>query len=241
MRMRRSGLIIALVLASSGVARAQRTGVGSSQADTDRCLRLYEDGEYAKAERACMAALRRDASYTDAWKLYLSTLIAERKEEKAIDEATRAEETLGIRDASVFALHGAAILQAANRPEVDPQTHQPNKWAKQLSRALPFFERAVALNREGSVGLLVSLAWTHYNHKRYAEAQTIAEQVLRLRPTAENHFKAEVVIGLSRVGLGDCDGARRILEPLQKLPGDHSPVDRGLAQCAPPSPRNRAE
>ena len=232
--MRRGWLIIVALLTWNGAARAQRTGVGDAQAQTQRCRDLFEDGDYAKAEQACVAALRRDASYVEAWKLYLTTLIIERKEEKAIDEATRAEETLAIRDASVFALHGAAILQAVNRPAVDPKTQQPNKWAKQSARALPYLERAGALNREESTNLLVSLAWIHYNHKHYPDAQTIAEQVLRLRPNFQNSLRAKLVIGLSQAQRGDCVSARRILEPLQKEPGDHSLVDRGLALCAPP-------
>src|SRR5262249_59354382 len=108
----------------------------------------------------CTAALRTDASYLRAWKIYLPTLIAEHKEEKAIDEATRAEDSLGIRDASVLAFHGAAILAAAGRPAVDPNTQQPNKWAKQHARALPYLERAVTLNsKEVTAQVLLCTHW----------------------------------------------------------------------------------
>src|SRR5262249_43414691 len=231
LRMKRGGtLIIIAVLAASGVARAQRTGV-SEEADVERCKSQLADKDYAKAEQTCFSVLRKDTSNEKAWTLYLSTLIAAGKEQRAIEEATRAEDVIGIRNASVFALHGAAILQAAGRPPVDPKTQQPNKWAKLHARALPYLERAVSLNTNEEVALpllctywtleahymersasacmaavkvspnnadiLDSLAWIHYNHKRYAEAQTTAEQVIRLRPKAQVEIKAQIVIGLS--------------------------------------------
>lgn len=268
--MGRRALVIALALASGGIARAQRTGIGAAQGETERCRRLFEDREYAKAEQACASALRKDASYVDAWTIYLSTLIAQQKEGKAIEEATRAEDTLGIRDASVFALHGAAILQVAGRPPVDPKTQQANKWAKQQARALPYLERAVAqsgkeiraqallctywkfereyLDRSAAAcqtglrmqpnntDLLVSLAWIHYNRKRYADAQTTAEQVLRLAQDDKGPaVKAKVVIGLSQAERGDCDNARRTLEPLKKLIAERDTgalIERGLSLCA---------
>jgi tetratricopeptide (TPR) repeat protein len=266
--MRRGAFVIAIVLASGGIARAQRTGVGEAQADTERCKRLLDDGDYSKAEQACERALRKDAGYIDAWKVYLPTLIALHKEDKAIAEAERAETTLGINDASVLAYHGAAILAAAAGVAVDPKTQQPNKWAKQHARAVPYLERAVArdadqpiaqsllctywtLERQymdrskaacqaalrktpNNMDVLDSLAWIHYNQKRYADAQPLAEQVLRLKPNAQMEVKAKLVIGLSRAGLGDCVNARRILEPLQKLAPKNPLIERGLSQCTPP-------
>jgi tetratricopeptide (TPR) repeat protein len=266
--MRRVGLIIAALVLTGGVARAQRTGVGEAQADTERCKKLVEDSEYAKAEQACLQALRKDAGYVDAWKLYLPTLIAEHKEDKAIAEAERAETTLGITDASVLAYHGAAILSAAARPAVDPKTQQPNKWAKQQARALPYLERSVALDSNQPVAqallctywttepqymdrsqascqaalrtqpnnadLLDSQAWIYYNHKSYADAQTAAEQVLRTKPIkAQMEMKAKIVIGLSQADRGDCAGARRTLEPIQKYARNGGwVIDRGLTVCA---------
>src|SRR5262249_22882420 len=153
-------------------------------------------------------------------------------------------------------IHGVAILQAAARPAVDAKTQQPNKWAKQYARALPYLERAVSLDagevraqaalctywtlekqymdrsqaaclaalqkQPNNADLLDSQAWIHYNKKRNAEAQTTAEQVLRVNPkggsagsrAAQMEVKAKLVIGLSMADRGDCAGARRMLEPM---------------------------
>ena len=271
----RKGVIIALVVASGGIARAQRTGVSTAQADTERCTWLFENGDYDKAEQACTAALRKDASYVPAWRIYLPVLIAEHKEERAIAEAERAETTFGINDATVLASHGAAILSAAARPAVDPNTQQPNKWARQHARALPYLERAVTLDSEqltaqsslcaywtfdpayqvhslaacqtalrkqpNNTELLVSKAWIYHNYKRHAEAQTIGEQVLRLKPGPRDEIKARILIGISQAERGDCANARRMLEPMYELAAKRlerngaavALIQRGLYLCPP--------
>jgi tetratricopeptide (TPR) repeat protein len=265
---KRGVVILALALTSGGIARAQRPGKNPAQADTERCQHLLEDAAYEKAEQACAQALQIDAGYVAAWRLYLPALITLHKEEKAIAEAERAETTLRINDASVFAYHGAAILSASARPAVDPITQQPNSWTKQHRRALPYLERSVALDpnqpvaqallctywttepqymdrsqawcqaalrtQPNNADLLDSLAWIYYNHKRYADAQTAAEQVLRTKPIkAQMEMKAKIIIGLSQADRGDCAGARRTLEPIQKYARNGGwVIDRGLTLCA---------
>jgi tetratricopeptide (TPR) repeat protein len=143
MNARRASTLLALGgLLLPAAAWAQRTGANPAEADTQRCKDLFDGGDLGRAEKACSEALRRDGSYVPAWDLYLSVLIAERKEEQAISEAERAENTLSIREPQVLALHGAAIFQLAGRPAVDPKTQRPNKWSHQFAKALPYLERA---------------------------------------------------------------------------------------------------
>src|SRR5215475_12895980 len=81
--------------------------------------------------------------------------------------------------------------------------------------------------------ILDSLAYIHYNKNRYAEAQTTAEQVIRLKPKAQAEIKAQIVIGLALADRGDCVGARRVLEPRQKMAARGGAlIDRGLTLCS---------
>ena len=188
------------ILAGAGAARAQRTGSNPAQDDAARCGRLFGEGNLARAEAACLEALGRDGSYVPAWSLYLSVLIAERREERAIAEAERAEERLGVRDPTVLALHGAALFSLAGRPAVDPRTGQPNPWAQKWSRALPLLERAVALDpslRQAQAPLCTY--WLAARDFAYQDRSALAcEAALRLDPSDADMLISRAYIALNQ-------------------------------------------
>jgi tetratricopeptide (TPR) repeat protein len=242
--MTRSGLIIALVLASGcepipprypSASGFPRSGVSAAMSATERCRRLFEDGNYQNAELACAEALRMDSAYISAWRIYLPTLIAEHKEDKAIAEAERAEDKVGIiSDATVFAFHGAAILSAAGRPAVDPVTNQPNNWAKEHARALQFLERAVALDSEQYVAQ--SLLCTDWMLDRGYQGRSQAACLTALRRQPNN---VELLISLAwiRHNFKRHADAQKIGEQVQRL--NPRPQDKikaklviGLSQAA---------
>jgi len=247
---------------SAALDKALQSGNGKNahSAETlNRALALYYSiGNYNKSADILKQLLNRNPNESANWQRLASMYIKQGKHQTALNVLTLAwEKNIPFNAKEVVLLadlyasqnnphQGARILQEGiDRGIISPdsKTYQRlfNYWlqAKEKKRAVQALEKAASLTRDTELNLY--LAQLHMEADKW---QAMQDTMLRAcKSHIEDRFvgKANLLLGISQMKLGDSDAARRSFINATLVGGANDEAGQYLRfmKAEPPSPREK--